>query len=216
MRVAQVVSMKGRSRYQIYFLARDGEILRTFEFDCAGDQEAVQKAIHVRGADEVEIEVWDRTRFVGWLPMPPLQCSHRKRAIAGSFDRIRSHSSDGILKERAVFDLSLFRFRSQERDRETDERRLAQIWKVVRSAVAGAEAESKGLRVRIAKARRSGIFLVDQVDGGDLDPNERASFTSDLLTAEQRLVQLNDHLAFLRDIEMAATRPTAHVCSWAL
>jgi hypothetical protein len=66
--------MEGLTGYQIYFLARDGEILRTLEFNCAGDQDAVQKAIHLRGADEVEIEVWERTRFVDWLPVPALQC----------------------------------------------------------------------------------------------------------------------------------------------
>jgi hypothetical protein len=59
--------------YQIYFLTRDGEILRFLELDCARDQDAIQKATHMRGADEVEIEVWGRTRFVGWLAVPAPQ-----------------------------------------------------------------------------------------------------------------------------------------------
>jgi hypothetical protein len=63
--------MEGLTRYQIYFLTRSGEILRMFELDCARDQDAVQKATHIRGADEVEIEVWEQTRFVYWLPVPP-------------------------------------------------------------------------------------------------------------------------------------------------
>jgi hypothetical protein len=196
--------MEGLTGYQIYFLARDGEILRTLEFNCAGDQDAVQKAIHLRGADEVEIEVWERTRFVDWLPVRALQGHDGRPSIAGFFDSIGPHNSR--LKEGAVFGLSRFRFRSPERNRETDERRLAQIWKAARSAVADAEAESKGLRVRIAKARRSAILLLGQVDSGDADPNERTRFTSDLLTAEQRMVQLNDHIAFFRNIEIAATR----------
>jgi hypothetical protein len=198
--------MKDQSGYQIYFLARDGEILRTLGFDAAGDQEAVQKAIQVRGADEVEIEVWERGRFVSWLPLGGAQCSHYRCPIAGSFDVTGEHGSDDILMERAVFGLSQSRFRSLERDRETDQRRLAEICKAVRLASADAEAETKGLRVRIAKARRSSIFLVDQSDGDDPGPNARTKFTSGLLSAERRLAQLSDHLAFLRDIEIAATR----------
>jgi hypothetical protein len=64
--------MEGQTAYRIYFLTRDGEILRMLELDCARDQDAVQKATHLRGADEVEIEVWERTRFVGWLAVPAL------------------------------------------------------------------------------------------------------------------------------------------------
>ena len=62
--------MEGLTTYQIYFLTRDGEILRTLELDSTRDQDAIQKATHIRGADEVEIEVWERTRFVGWLAVP--------------------------------------------------------------------------------------------------------------------------------------------------
>ena len=64
--------MEGQTAYRIYFLTRDGEILRMLELDCARDQDAVQKATHLRGADEVEIEVWERTHFVGWLAVPAL------------------------------------------------------------------------------------------------------------------------------------------------
>jgi hypothetical protein len=56
--------------YQIYFLTRDGEILRMLELDCARDQHVIQKASQIRGTDEVEIEVWERTRFVGWPAVP--------------------------------------------------------------------------------------------------------------------------------------------------
>jgi hypothetical protein len=64
--------MEGQTAYRIYFRTRDGEILRMLELDCARDQDAVQKATHLRGADEVEIEVWERTHFVGWLAVPAL------------------------------------------------------------------------------------------------------------------------------------------------
>jgi hypothetical protein len=102
----------------------------------------------------------------------------------------------------------IFRFRSLERDRTTDERRVALIQKVVLSAVAEAEAEAKGLRVRISKVRCSAIFLVEQVDDHEPDPIRRADLTSvekQLLANERRLAQLKDHLAFLRSIEIALT-----------
>jgi hypothetical protein len=88
------------------------------------------------------------------------------------------------------------------------ERRIALIRKVVRSAVADAEAEVMGLRARVVRARRSAIFLVE-VDSSEPDPSRRARLTSleqHLLAAEQRLNQLKAHLAFLRSIEAATTR----------
>ena len=42
------------------------------ELDCARDQHAIQKATQIGGTDEVEIEVWERMRFVGWLAVPVL------------------------------------------------------------------------------------------------------------------------------------------------
>ena len=57
--------------YQVYFLKPDGTVLRTFEFECANDQDALTKATRRRGANEVEIEIWERTRLVGWIAVPP-------------------------------------------------------------------------------------------------------------------------------------------------
>jgi hypothetical protein len=108
-----------------------------------------------------------------------------------------------------MFSLRLFRFRSLERNRESDERRIAFIQKVVRSAVAEAEAEATGLRTRMAKSRRSVIFLVEHGESGGPDPGhhtELASLEARLLVGEQRLAQLKDHVEFLRSIEVAATR----------
>jgi hypothetical protein len=59
--------------YQAYFLTRDGVILRILEL--ARDQEAFQKATRVRGVDEIEIEVRESTRFIGWLAVPALHRS---------------------------------------------------------------------------------------------------------------------------------------------
>jgi hypothetical protein len=100
-----------------------------------------------------------------------------------------------------MFDVRRFRFRSPERNRQTDERRLTFIRKAVHSAVADAEAESKGLRARIAKARRSVIVPVAQVD--EADGTRRADLTAieqHLLGTDQRLAQLDDHLAQLRKL----------------
>jgi hypothetical protein len=106
-----------------------------------------------------------------------------------------------------MFSLRLFRFRSLERNRESDERRIAFIQKVVRSAVA--EAEATGLRTRISKSRRLVIFLVEHGESGGTAPSHRAeliSLEARLLVGEQRLAQLKDHVEFLRSIEIAATR----------
>jgi hypothetical protein len=108
-----------------------------------------------------------------------------------------------------MFCLRIFRFRSPVLDRATDERRVALIQKVVRSAVAEAEAEAKGLRASISRLRRSAIFLVEQVDDGEPDPSRRAELTTfekHLIANERRLAQLKDHLAALRSIELAAAR----------
>jgi hypothetical protein len=108
-----------------------------------------------------------------------------------------------------MFGLRIFRFRSLEHDGGTDERRVALIQKIVRSAVADAEAEVKGLRARLSEVRTSAIFLVEQSDDGELDPTCRAELTSfekHLLASERRLAQLMDHLAFLRSIELTVSR----------
>src|SRR3984957_11331699 len=85
-----------------------------------------------------------------------------------------------------------FRFRSPERDRESDERRFGLVRMTVRSAIGNAETEAKGLRARIVEARRSAMFLVGH-DGG---PARVALQTREqhLRTIEQRLAQVEDHL----------------------
>jgi hypothetical protein len=102
-----------------------------------------------------------------------------------------------------------FRFRSPERNRATDENRIALIQKVVSSAVADAAAEATGLRARIAHAQRSLIAPVERVPRSEGDESRRADvarLAQQLLAAEIRLVELRDHLAFLRNLEFAATR----------
>jgi hypothetical protein len=112
--------------------------------------------------------------------------------------------------------LGRFRFRSPERDRQTDERRLGLIRMVARSAIADAEAEAEamGLRARIAEARRSAIFLVQQVDAGESIPRpEFSNSAKQLLAIEQRLAQLEDHLTALRNWSGASTVSLiSHAC----
>jgi hypothetical protein len=101
------------------------------------------------------------------------------------------------------------RFRSVKRNRETDERRIALIREAVRAAVAEARAEAAGLRDRIAQERRSLISLVEESDSSKPDPGHRSdviSLEQQILAAEQRLQELRDHLAFLRNLEFAASR----------
>jgi hypothetical protein len=104
--------------------------------------------------------------------------------------------------------LSQFRFRALERDQETDKSRIALIREVVRFVVADAEAEMTGLRARIVRARRSLIRPVDAYSCR-LNASRCAKLTNleqHLLVGEQRLAHLKAHLAFLRSIEIAATR----------
>jgi len=118
-------------------------------------------------------------------------------------DRSQWHRSIGGFSEEMMTGPGRFRFRSRERDRETDERRLGHIRMVARSAIADAETEATGLRARLAEARRSAISLVPQVDDGEFAATRRVALTNrdrHLLTIEQRLMQLEDHLAHLRQL----------------
>jgi hypothetical protein len=103
-----------------------------------------------------------------------------------------------------MFGLRRFRFRSPERDRDAMERRLALIRRVVRSGIAEAEGESKGLRIRLARTRRSVMSLLAQVQAREPDPACRAELTileRTVLAGEQNLAQLEDHLTVLRKLE---------------
>ena len=95
----------------------------------------------------------------------------------------------------------LFRFRSPDRDQETDNRRITLVQKALRSAVADAEAEMKGLRTRIAKARMS-LDIPRAVRGWRPAPALGAQLNNAeqrLLAGEQRLKQMNEHLVRLRE-----------------
>jgi hypothetical protein len=108
-----------------------------------------------------------------------------------------------------MFGLRRFRFRSPERNRETEERRLARIKGVVHSAVLEAEAELKGVRTRVARTRRSVMSLLAQVEEREPDPACRVELTNlerTLLAGERSLAQLDDHLTALRKLERRLDR----------
>jgi predicted nucleic acid-binding Zn-ribbon protein len=100
----------------------------------------------------------------------------------------------------------LFRSRSPQRDRETDQARLARIHQTVRTCVTNAESELNGLRARLEKARQSASMLVGNVDNSEREQASRSELRSAeerLLAAERRIVQLKDHLAALQRIASA-------------
>jgi hypothetical protein len=108
-----------------------------------------------------------------------------------------------------MFGLRRFRFRSPERNRETDERRLKRIKAAVHSSVLEAEAELKGLRLRVARTRRSVMSLLAQINEREPDPACRAELTNlerTLLAGERSHAQLEDHLTVLRKLERRLDR----------
>jgi hypothetical protein len=108
-----------------------------------------------------------------------------------------------------MFIFRLFQFRSPERDQAADNRRIALVRGAVRSAVADAEAEVKGLQTRVAKARASVTSLLAQIEDGEPPPDCRARLTpleQRLLAGERRLAQMKEHLARLRELESVAAR----------
>jgi hypothetical protein len=108
-----------------------------------------------------------------------------------------------------MFGLRRFRFRSPERDQHTTGRRLAIIQRVVSSAVAEAESESKGLRRRVAKTQGSVMSLLAQVQDIEIDPAggaELANLELSLVAGQQSLVRLEDHVLALRKLELRIDR----------
>jgi hypothetical protein len=102
-----------------------------------------------------------------------------------------------------------FRFRSPDRDKETDNARLASIYESVRSAISNAANELSGLKARLENARQSAATLfttTGRPSGEEPEKNERASIEVRLFAAERRIEELRDHLAALRRIESAINK----------
>src|SRR5579871_3269057 len=99
-------------------------------------------------------------------------------------------------------------FRSPERDRETDERRVAAIRGAAREALAAAEREKSALGVRLEEARTSATILAgtDTYEHEDREPGRAAELSrseAQMSRAEQRLVELDAHISKLKRIEAA-------------
>jgi hypothetical protein len=108
-----------------------------------------------------------------------------------------------------VHSLRLFGFRSSERNRESDQRRLAKILRAVRLVAFEAEAEARGLQARAVKARKAAGFLSD-IDGSKSNDARRAKLKEleqTVLATEARLAQLRDHLAHIQKIEVVTKSP---------
>jgi hypothetical protein len=105
-----------------------------------------------------------------------------------------------------MLNLKLFSFRAPQRDRESDRARLAAVHKTVSAAVMNAEAELKGLRTRLERARRSAALFFTNLENGNLeaaDRTQRKSVEGRLLAAERRVKQLTNHLTALQRIRSA-------------
>jgi hypothetical protein len=99
-----------------------------------------------------------------------------------------------------------FRFRSAQRDRECDRARLTRFHQTVRSAITDADRELNGLRARLEKARQSAAMLLGNMESGDHNEGHDSKMRSveeRLLVAENRIVQLKEHLAALQRIASA-------------
>jgi small-conductance mechanosensitive channel len=101
------------------------------------------------------------------------------------------------------------RFRSADRDRETDERRLAAIKNAVREALVAAEREKSALGQRLEQARTRATILAgtDTYEHDTRLPEKAAGLAeseAEMSRAENRLLDLDRHISKLKRIERAA------------
>ncbi len=97
-------------------------------------------------------------------------------------------------------------FRAAARDRDTDERRLAAIRSAAREALETAEREKTALHLRFEQARTRATILAGTgtYEHEDREPGRAAELSeseTQMSRAEQRLADLDVHIAKLRRIE---------------
>jgi len=138
------------------------------------------------------------------------------RCRTGDFDaRVRSkigfpRESNGLCQAMFSFRAkSDARFRSADRDRETDERRLAAIKNAVREALVAAEREKSALGQRLEQARTRATILAgtDTYEHDTRLPEKAAGLAeseAEMSRAENRLLDLDRHISKLKRIERAA------------
>jgi hypothetical protein len=98
----------------------------------------------------------------------------------------------------------LLRFRSLQRDMETDQARLVLVKRTVRSSITNAQRELNGVRSRLENARQLGALHQANMDNGRAEEpqgSDLAGVQERLVAAEKRVAQLMRHLAALHRIE---------------
>jgi hypothetical protein len=66
--------------YRIYTTDPDGYLFGIPKIaECVDDKEAVEKA--VLWANDLDVEIWDRRRFVAWLPPPEAQSAGALQSV---------------------------------------------------------------------------------------------------------------------------------------
>ena len=109
--------------------------------------------------------------------------------------------------------LRLFGFRSSERNRESDQRRLAKILRAVRLVAFEAEAEARGLRARAVKARKAAGFLSD-IDGTKSNDARRAKLKeleqTVLATTPLRFANPSPPSGWMEDFHLQAVDHARH------
>jgi hypothetical protein len=100
------------------------------------------------------------------------------------------------------------KFRSADRDRETDEQRLAAIENAVREALLAAEREKSALGKRLEQAQTTATILAgtDTYEHETRLPERTAGLVeseAEMSRAENRLLDLDRHISKLKRIERA-------------
>jgi hypothetical protein len=103
---------------------------------------------------------------------------------------------------------SNLQFRSEARDRQTDEERIASIDSAIETAIRAADAERTALGLRVEQARVQASFLTgtDSYEHESREPQKEAQLKDSenrLRRGEARLIELDRHIARLNHIRWA-------------
>jgi hypothetical protein len=157
---------------------------------------------------EPRSKMWWRARWKLRRLRAMMAVSQPRRVIAPPVHR---DTLRALAEKEGVHPLFLypeFRFRSGDRDKETDKARLTRIHDGVCFAISNAEQELGGLQARLERSRQSAEALAttDNRNDADSEANGRASVQFRLLAPERRVEELKNHLAALRRIESAVNK----------
>jgi hypothetical protein len=139
----------------------------------------------------------------------PIDAGIRPSAASRRHPPIHRDALKALAEREGVHPLFLypeFRFRSRERDQETNRGRLVSIRESVLSTISSAQNELRGLQAPMERARQSATTLTPTGEDKEFGENERASSELRVLAPERRIEELKDHLAALRRIESAVNK----------